>query len=275
MPAFIFMSGLFHKQNHFRPDNLIFYVLCGYVLKIFIFISQTLMGLEPEWHGLIESSAPWYLFVLAEYELLFCFIGRFRASVVISAAFLLSSVIGYFPAVGDGLCLARAVNFLPIYAIGYYLTPQKVLEFSERYRTPGITVFIGSFILCMIAPWEAYGLRKWFTGRNSYEYLATFFEPCLPYGWIIRLGIWAVALVLIISAIAIMPNKRISAIGERTIQVYFWHRPVCYLFTTFFLMPGQFLLPECIFIGCCITGIFSCKVFRHPIVEIQNISRDM
>ena len=143
MPAFIFLSGLVHKQyiteekaalgikgeTRLRMDKVLGFFLCGYSLKVFLQFTRTLMGQNPLWHWIEEPGIPWYLFVMAEYELLFYLMRRIDAKVkpwvMITVAFALSAVIGYFPAIGDAFCLSRMINFLPIYMIGYYLDMKK------------------------------------------------------------------------------------------------------------------------------------------------------
>ncbi|MBP3897683.1 MAG: hypothetical protein J6D57_07655, partial [Mogibacterium sp.] len=165
MPAFIFISGLVHKhyiteeraalgvkgETRMRWDKVAGFFLCGYGLKIFLQFTRTLMGQNPLWHWIEEPGIPWYLFVMAEYEMLFYLmkyidggsrtsdiaspdgsapaIKNTRPFVMILGAFALSAVIGYFPQVGDAFCLSRMINFLPIYMLGYYLDMKKFLPF--------------------------------------------------------------------------------------------------------------------------------------------------
>ena len=156
MPAFIFISGLVHKhyiteeraslgikgETRLRWDKVLGFFLCAYGLKIFLQFTRTLMGQHPLWHWIEEPGIPWYLFVMAEYELLF-YVMRYidggastkektyRPVIMILGAFALSAVIGYFPAVGDTFCLSRMINFLPIYMIGYYLDMKAFLPLLQ------------------------------------------------------------------------------------------------------------------------------------------------
>ena len=92
MPAFIFLSGLVHKhyitnekaslgikgETRMRWDKFLGFFLCGYALKIFLQYSRTLMGQHPIWHWFEEPGIPWYLIVMAEYELLFYLIKNYK-----------------------------------------------------------------------------------------------------------------------------------------------------------------------------------------------------
>ena len=168
MPAFIFISGLMHKQyiteeraasgvkgeTRLRLDKVLGFFLCGYALKVFLQFSRTWMGQNPEWSWYEEPGIPWYLFVMAEFELVFFLMryidGRVKPLYVISGTFLLSAIIGYIPSVGDAFCLARMINFLPIYALGYYSDMRAFLEWIEkkRYKIWGWIVIAISLLAC-------------------------------------------------------------------------------------------------------------------------------
>lgn len=372
MPAFIFISGLVHKhyiteeraslgikgETRLRWDKIAGFFLCGYGLKIFLQFTRTLMGQNPLWHWIEEPGIPWYLFVMAEYEMLFYVmkyidggnrtsdivspdggapaIKNTRPFVMILGAFALSAVIGYFPQVGDTFCLSRMINFLPIYMLGYYLDMKKFLPFlnGEGYggafavtdvstdaesagetgknkRNPKrtaivvfswVTIAVTMFI-CYAGKWGMYSWRKWFTGRRSYEFLQDFFPYAVKDGWWIRLAVWAVALLITFAIIALIPDRDlgfITTIGARTLSVYFWHRPLCYLFRTWKVLPrlymlfggtyneavaGQIkghafiggemkmLLPLLVYclIGVAMTAFFSLKVFEHPTSDLMKL----
>ncbi|MBQ3292667.1 MAG: acyltransferase family protein [Mogibacterium sp.] len=331
MPAFIFISGLMHKQyiteekaslgikgeTKLRWDKVWGLFFCGYGLKLFLQFTRTLMGQHPLWHTIAEPGIPWYLFVMAEYELLFYLMRRIDSKVkpwaVITGAFALSAVIGYFPVIGDTFCLSRMINFLPIYSIGYYLDMKTVLAFFEDARRKtvlavgGWIVIIGTMLLCYFAKWGAYSWRKWFTGRRSYEFLTDFFSYAYKYGWCIRIAVWAFAILITIAIIAVIPDRNsgfITTIGSRTIQVYFWHRPLCYLFRNWMVLPKLVMLfggtydtalagqakglafggstlsmvaafaVYCL-IGALITAFFSLKIFEHPTKELMDLGRKL
>ena len=328
MPAFIFLSGLVHKQyitderasagikgeTRLRLDKVLGFFLCGYGLKIFLQFTRTLMGQNPLWHWIEEPGIPWYLFVMAEYEALFYVMRRIDEKVkpwmMITGAFALSAVIGYFPAVGDTFCLSRMINFLPIYMLGYYLDMKKFDAFIEqkRFKIAGALMIAISLIACRMLPWGGYSLRKWFTGRRSYEFLSDFFgSAAVSYGWLIRLAVWAAALAITFSVIAVIPDKNfrfITTIGSRTLNVYFWHRPVCYLFRNWAVLPKLFVLfggtynasvagqvkglafsgsnasiagayAVYILIAAAMTAFFSLKVFEHPCSDLMKLAANI
>ena len=323
MPAFIFISGLVHKhyiteekaalgvrgETRLRADKVWGFFLCGYGLKLFLQLTRTLMGQNPLWHTIAEPGIPWYLFVMAEYELLFYLMRKLddhiRPGYMLAGAFALSSIVGYFPVIGDTFCLSRMINFLPIYMIGYYMDMKEVLPIfeSRRAKRAGRVVIAASLVICCMGKWSMYSWRKWFTGRRSYEFLGDFFEHTLQNGWWIRLCVWAVAIILTIAIVSVIPDKDlgyITTIGARTLNIYFWHRPVCYLFRNWKVLPnlvmlfggsynaavaGQVrglafggstfsmlagLIVYCL-IGALMTAFFGMMIFEHPTKELMDL----
>lgn len=326
MPAFVFLSGLVHKQyitqeqaaagirgeTRMRWDKAAGYFLCAYSLKIFLQFTRTLMGQHPLWHWIEEPGIPWYLFVMAEYEMLFYVIRRIdrRAKpwMVITGALILSAAVGYFPAVGDTFCISRMINFLPIYALGYYLDMREFLGFvgEKKARIAGWAVIAASVIICRFGPWGMYSMRKWFTGRRSYDFLTEFFGgAAIRWGWLIRPAVWAVAMLITLAILSVIPDRDLGFItkaGSRTLQVYFWHRPLCYWFRTLKVLPRLFILfggsydesvagqipghafhggvmsmlPALtiyILIGVLMTAFFSLGIFRHPTDDLMKLGR--
>ena len=349
MPAFIFISGLVHRRYtcdknitgiadaaavsparmHSRPpgslwidtgsakcdtrlrsDKVLGFFFCAYGLKVFLQLTRTLMGQHPLWHWIAEPGIPWYLFVMAEYELLFYLMrridGKTRPAVMIAGALALSAAVGYFPAIGDTLCLSRMINFLPIYMIGYYLDMNKVNDFLSRsryVRAISAVILAASLAICCMGRWGMYSWRKWFTGRRSYEFLSDYFSYAVRSGWWIRIAVWGFALLITFALLALIPDidlGYITVTGAKTLQVYFWHRPVCYMFRTLKILSRLAVLTGGTYneavagqikglafggsalsmaaaliiyfaIGAAMTAFFSLRIFEHPTSDLLTL----
>lgn len=289
MPAFVFISGLLHKRNRpdssLRWDKAVGFLLCGLALRYMNYFLRLLMGQHPHPHIIYEAGIPWYLFVMAEYEVFFWLIRKCDAKKVIIIALAASLVCGYFPWINDNFCFAKFINFMPFYAAGYYLEPAKVAEWTrdKRIRAASWVVMAGSYALCMAAPWRAYSFRKCFTGRRSYEFLANALKPLLggdapayELGWLIRLACIIFASVLAISVLGILPDRPlgyVSTIGSRTLNVYFWHRIICYAFVQYnvYALAGSDIVYTAI--GFAMTALLALPVFGHPANDILAWSK--
>ena len=299
MPAFILVSGLLHKQyiskeaaelgkrgnTEMRWNKVVMFLLCAYALKAFLFFFRTAIGQHPTWDWIREPGIPWYLIVMAEYEVLLYICRKIDWRVMLIGSTLLSMFVGYFPQIGDDYSLSRMINFLPIFLIGYYMEPKQIIELSEKkqFRIASIATIVASAAVCFLGPWSIYSMRKWFTGRRSYEFLEDIFHGTYPWAWAIRLGVWAIAIAIAMSVIILIPNKDwkfASKIGSRSLSVYFWHRPICYWICGAGVFPAlqgavhsdAVALVIYILMGAAMTALFGLAIFEHPCKDLTKLA---
>lgn len=171
---------------------------------------------------------------------------------------------------------------MPFYAVGYYLEPKAVADWAAKpkVRIFSVIVFIGTFAGSLMAPWNWYRLRKCFTGRRSYEFLADLFGGGHVYelGWLIRLATIVFSALLIIAILGILPNKNLgycSTIGSRTLNIYFWHRIICFAFVQYgvYEVVGSNLLYT--LIGFAMTAVLALPIFGHPANDIMSLGKKL
>ena len=285
MPAFIMVSGLLHKQvKELRWNKVFMFLGCGYALKAFLYFFRTAIGQPAVWSWYVEPGIPWYLIVMAEYEILLYICRKVSPKVMLIGSFALSAVIGYIPQVGDAFSLSRMINFLPLFLIGYYIEPQKMLEYCEqkKVKIASWIILVVAAGICYFGPWGIYSMRKWFTGRRSYEFLEDYFPGTMPYAWAIRLGVWAIAIVLAVAIISVVPNREVKLLtgsGARSLSIYFWHRPVCYwlcgtsLYESLLgsLHSSSLVLVIFVLISVAQTALFTLPIFEHPCKDINKL----
>ena len=299
MPAFIFISGLMHKpyiteeqaalgvkgNTKFRIDKFLGFILCAYGMKLFIYFFRIAVGQHPTFSLFVEAAAPWYLIVMAEYEIVLYLIRKINWKVTIAVAFVISAFIGYFPSVGDFLSLSRMFNFLPLFLVGYNIDTDKLTAFCEnrKIQIASWIIIVASIAACYFGPWRMYAMRKWFTGRRSYEFLSQSFGDITATAWAIRLGVWAIALLLSLAVIAVIPNRKmgiVSKIGANTLNVYFWHRPICYWINGLGLYPlliqvcgGNDAFATVLFVvfALALTVFFAIDIFQHPAKDLTKL----
>lgn len=231
-PLYIFLSGLFQKQYQkgAKPDlhKITYYLILGYALKLAVFFMRRWNGEDVGLDMFGGATIEWYLFVIVMYSVTMLLLKRVHRYIVFPASVLLGIVAGFLP-LGDEFYLMRYFVFLPFYVAGYYLTPQRVRKFSHRLnvKLAGIAFMSIYFVLCFRMREAVYPLRMLFTGRNPYSIVpiegCTFYHRMLCYG---------ISAVLIISIIAIIPNRKFPILthnGRNTLAVYFWHYPLVLL----------------------------------------------
>lgn len=230
MPAFLFVSGLLKKEYgseaHFNRTKFLQLIIAGYSLKILLSFSKHLLEGTAEFSLLTEDGIPWFLFVLAGYELIVFILRGLDKRVVFIVSILIAAFAGYDASIGDWLCLSRFTVYLPFYLAGYYLSPKKVLDFTRKIyiRILSFAVLAAYGILCIIKTDRLYAYRRLFTGRNSFSKLNGLIDNC---GFDDRLFVMLLAALLTFSLISVMPDSRLPVIsftGTKTLQIYFWHR---------------------------------------------------
>lgn len=282
MPLFIFISGLLSKpyttDEHFRLGKFCSLIYCGIALKILVFIFKHFFDGSASFSLLSESGIPWYLFVLAEYELLSYLLRKTKPSLVIIMSIIICCFAGYDNTIGDYLCLSRLIVYSPFYFLGHYLTPVKYKETAHKKWTAliGLISIIILAYICLFHLEEVYKYRKLFTGRNSFSSLKGILDNCQYYT---RFFVMLSSAYLGFCFLSIIPKKQlpfISKIGSASLQIYFWHMPILLFIrdinmfeklTNSFGNSGK-LIYLLLSIG--ITLLCSIPVFKHPASEIMS-----
>jgi hypothetical protein len=198
-------------------------------MKLLIAFSRMLFeqGSRSNFISLLDGDgAYWYLFVLAFYKAIGYALRNVKPVTVMSLAVCLALFSGYDPDLGEWLNLSRTVVFFPFYYAGFCLEPQKLLEFTRK-------IYVKIFSAAALAVWFWFcffdfgtvsHFRRLFTGKNS------FYKIQMP-----NCEFWdrgeamLISAVLCLALISLVPDIRlpfITKFGNRTLQVYFWHRPV-------------------------------------------------
>jgi len=288
MPLFLFISGLLHKQyksdDKLNRNRIYAMLICGYMMKVLIGLVQILFsGRETmPFRLLSESGVPWFLFVLATYELLVYFLRGINPAVILTGAVLLSIFVGYDNSVGDYLVLSRTIVFFPFYLFGYFLKPERVLSLTRRvkikiFSLAIVVLYVG---VCFIKTSWIYNYRTLFTGRNSFKVVA---EKLPTVSFCSRIFTMLIAIVIGFAIIALVSNKKLSILsymGSKTLQIYFWHRPIVYILVDIQLYEmlcaycGEILgIALLIFLAIALSIVLMSPLFEHPTKEIFEVKR--
>ena len=272
MPAFIFISGMFHSNKRVGQRTA-FYLALYLLMKIIIYAERRLIGQKPSFSLISESGIPWFMFAMAAFTLLAYLLRKINAKYLLLPAVLIACAAGYWTKIGDGLVLSRILVFFPFYLAGEAI-PREKLEALRRVKVLrwGLFLIVAAWgTACLLLLDDLYFLRPLFTGRNAYS--ARF----LPYGALWRLLCYAISSICILALVLLIPDREIrpfTVFGRRTLQVYFWHRMVLYLLN-YAGLPGKPLsMPAQIgwlCLGMLTAVILSLKPFGFPAVSLMRL----
>ena len=223
MPLFLFLAGLFYKGEAVA-SKAAGYACVGVLLKGCGMLADRLTGGTAALRLLGGWNVPWFMFVLAGYEILSYGLRNVPKRFVLFAAVLTACLAGYDSSVGDGFYLSRLIVFYPFFVLGQMCDREKLAAASRRpaLRWAALAVLAAWGALCLLAREQVYPLRTLFLGRKPYAAVQMF----LPWGFFWRLLCYAVTLVTGAAVLCLTPSARmpvVTLMGGRTIQIYFWH----------------------------------------------------
>ena len=270
MPLFIFISGYFHSDRN-TTKKVLFYTSLGFLYKIVSFLIDRLNGDSQYIFNLLaDSGLAWFMFVLAIYTFALSLLKDQNKKFILIGSIILACFIGYDKSIGDFLYLSRAIIFFPFYILGTMMKSFDILEFKRKYpllKVVALLIFIAWGILCITKVNTLYGLRYMFSGRHPFP------DGIITYGPIIRLACYIISAVLGLSLILLTTSKKIkwiSDFGKNTINVYFWHLNLFYIFKSFIdfnSIYSSFSFGFLLYITATIvvTVILSTKIFNFPV----------
>lgn len=275
MPLFIFISGLFHKNEDILKKALTYFAI-GSVLKLLIYITRTyICGDHVKLYWLQDSSVPWFMFVIGVFVVV-TYVLRFSDhKTVLIITLAMGCFAGYDKTLGDYLYLSRIVVFYPFYYLGSIINKDRLNEYiHEKENEIAIDLVVKITSLVLVVIWgmlciykidSLYILRHLFTGRNYFK------SEIIEFGCFYRMLTYLITFALGLALISLVPNRRlpiISEFGKRTIQVFFWHRPILYVLDSLEIesllqkgIVGDFLYLA-IYIS--LPFILSTKLFSEP-----------
>ena len=284
MPLFMFLSGLFIKDmTHDSQLNLprVFTFIClGLLLKIMTFAIELAFGHNPSFHLLSDVQVPWFMFVLAGYQVVVWLLRDVNKTLVLVVAILVALAVGYDENVGDFLWMSRFLVFFPFFWAGYMCTPGTVAEITKRRWVIAVSVLmvVGFALFCAFQTEAAYSFRRLFTAHYAYSAIPDI-AGC---GWQHRLLAYVISAAMCVAALALTPNRHLKGItlwGTRTVEVYFWHSAVIQLFLYFggqaalaTVLPTTWPLVSCA-IGIVVSIVLSLKPFTYPLKPIMHCAK--
>ncbi len=270
MPLFIFVSGLFHKNEGFWKKALAFvgiyilYELCIYWLKL-------IFSQEAELDMLHEIAAPWFMLSMAFY----CVIGfilhkvmenKVARWVVIGVLVVFSCAAGYIESLGSFLSLSRTVVFLPLYLLGMCTDRKKLekLAGNIKLKVCSAVILVAWLVICFVCMETVYKMRPFLLAAEAYP-------EDVSFAFIWRALFYISGLFFGFFMIVLTPVREIKPVtlwGSRTLQVYFWHRHILYAMK-YAKIDKWFYKTEAgktgwVVLAVVIAIVLSLKIFKYP-----------
>lgn len=270
MPLFFFISGMFHK-NEAVAQRVCTFLALGYVYKFVLFSVRSFMKEEVEFRFLSESGTPWFMFALAIFILMSYWLRDMNQGFVLIIMLLAACFVGYDQSVGSKFVLSRIVHFYPYYVLGEIVNGQKLWEITRnrRVRIFGAAVLILWFLACFAYRETLYSWCDIFKGMKM-KNEALFQEQIL-----IQMGCFLIAVIVGFALMCVVPSGRVPILtkfGKRTLQVYFWHRPILYILVDLHVVEkmcattaGQWIY---LLLSIPFTLLLSLRIFSFPTSQI-------
>lgn len=238
MPLFIFLAGLFSKstilKDPFRIEKVANFLVLYFIMEIlFYLIIHFWLGRETyTFNPFVENGVPWFMFAMAVWLCIGRLIRKVPAYIVIPVSIILALAVGYTN-VSDFLVASRIITFFPFFIIGYYLKPS---DLANALQSPQLKIVSAlSLVLIAITIYfnidTLYDMRNLLSGRNPYDKVRM--DLGIPgSGAVMRLLIMVITTCMSIAILALMTQKRtwFTVLGERSLAIYFFHRPIMFLY---------------------------------------------
>lgn len=278
MPLFLFVAGLFYKDKD-TTAKAVAYICIGYLLKMILALEKQLISGQFEFSLLSEEYIPWYMFALAFYIVISHVLRNVDKRLLLIMSVLLSCFAGYDDTVGVFLTLSRIIVFYPFFLLGQMCSYEGLAALSRKpvLRVTGAAVLIAWAAACVLLREKLFPLRPLLLGRHPYSVS----EEFLPWGGIYRLFCYALAVPVGFAVICVTPSRRIplvTLVGQRTLQIFFWHWPIVRLLnptlgigrTLTLTLWGKLLWIAC---AAALAMLLGAKCFSFPTQTILRLTK--
>lgn len=142
IPLFIFCSGLFAGKSWIKSkglapvDKVLLYLFlylffCGLV-AIFDLV---ILGNQSTLNPFVINRAPWFMLALAIFFVMVPIMGSVKPLSFMITAIAVSVLGGVFLENSTQMTISRALLYLPYFALGFYLQPDKVVCFIDKAKS--------------------------------------------------------------------------------------------------------------------------------------------
>ena len=204
----------------------IYSFILGYLLKILIYAVKVAYHKDDGFTPFADTGIPWYMFAMAAFMILSWLVRNCNPWILMPIWIVAACLAGYLFWINSVLSLSRIIVFFPFYYLGYELDQKQVRSFTDRPWVRVVSVLV-------------IGLTIWL----CFTRIDTLF-PYIRIGFKDRLLFYLITSIISTAFISLTPAPAIPLLhttGSRTLQIYFWHRPILYVLMFCGLVSASFL----------------------------------
>ena len=238
MPLFIFLTGLFFKQEDIQKNTQkgIRFLILFLIMKMVNWFTYFVLHQQVRGFDLInETGLPWFMFAMGVWFILTPrILNSLGIKAVLPFAVLFALIAGYDPAINSVFMLSRVIVFWPFFLLGIALPRRKVqaIVTKKGMFILGIAIFACAAYIYIYHYEYARFLNSMLSAQHPYADIGEYAN----YGFIIRSCMYMVSVIMGFAAMTLIPNLKLpcTPLGERTLSVYFYDM-IVYDITTFAL----------------------------------------
>lgn len=284
MPIFIFVAGLFSKKtvNEKRYDRIFGFLVLYFARKLLPYL-YTFSGAKAVGVNLFsESGVSWFMLAVFAFNLMTVALKNFSPAFISVFAVIIACAAGYDANVNDFLALSRIIIFYPFFWLGYCTDRVKLEKIcdNKKFKFAAATVIIIFVATVVILGDGIYALKPLLTGRRAYPFI----KNAPKWGFLFRLGYYAVASLISFAVIVLTPNKTpkgiVAKLGQRTLAVYVFHYFAIHILFNVFDMKTVLSTPDAsgkiwliVPLSLIITLIFSLGIFDKAVQFLLNVPK--
>lgn len=220
MPAFVFVSGFFSKNENARASKSIAKIILIYlVFNTAIMIVSTVL-FDVNYQLITPYYSFWYLIALVFWRVTIKYIEKYKGILYVSV--IASLLVGFWSDVSNVFSIARIIVFYPFFIAGYKLSDEKISDILQLKNRKEI---IKALMLLL----TAISLSIYSVSRINYINLnhLTMGSYASIYDLFIRLIILMIAMVMIIAILNLTPQRHVPLLskwGKNSLSIFVLHR---------------------------------------------------
>lgn len=221
MPAFVFLAGMTAKSKRMAERILTFVILLA-VFQCLYFLVEKYVGYPFDWSWIEPHWILWFLLAMVWWTCTVPLIERFPRFTA-TASVIVGLTAGLLPVDADEFSIMRALVYWPFFVFGA-VYGRRLMNAVNRWKL-WARCAVGA--VALVPPILLFSLdfdRQWLYSSRSFDHL----EATFPDGVLIRAGLYAIALLLTVAVLGLVPSIAglLSNLGERSLSIFLLHGPV-------------------------------------------------